>query len=134
MPQRRIVWIVVALLLGASSAAAQNLDALKHTTPEQRAAAQTQMMKSRLELSAAQLEQVKALNLKYARELDPILKGSGGMLERLSQARQIEQAKDGALQGVLSQPQFQKYTAAKEEMRKELEEKLAEKAGDDSDS
>jgi hypothetical protein len=126
MHRRRTIWIV-ALVLVASTAAAQNLDELAHTTPEQRAAEQTRMMKSRLDLSTDQLGQVEALNLKYAKEMDPVLKGSGGVLERLRKAREIDHAKDTALQGVLSESQFQKYAAAKQEMRKELEQKLAKK-------
>ena len=126
MHRHRILWIV-ALFVGASSAAAENLEALAHTTPEERAAVQTEMMKSKLDLSADQLEPVQALNLKYAREMDPVLKGSGGLFERLKKAREIAHAKDAALQGVLSEAQFQKYRAAKEEMRKELEQKLAKK-------
>jgi len=126
MQRQGVLWIVV-LVLVASSAAAENLDALAHTTPEQRAAEQTRMMKSRLDLSADQVGQVQAVNLKYAKEMDPVLKGSGGVLERLKQARQIDHAKDTALQGVLSESQFQKYTAAKQEMRHELEQKLAKK-------
>jgi uncharacterized protein involved in outer membrane biogenesis len=126
MQRQGVLWIVV-LVLVASSAAAENLDALAHTTPEQRAAEQTRMMKSRLDLSADQVGQVQAVNLKYAKEMDPVLKGSGGVLERLKQARQIDHAKDTALQGVLSESQFQKYTAAKQEMRHELEQNLAKK-------
>ena len=41
--------------------------------------------------------------------------------------QEIAHAKGTALQGALSEGQFQKYRAAKEEMRKELEQKLAKK-------
>jgi len=118
--------VLVAALTFAFGASAQG-DKLKTSTPEERAALQTELMKSKLDLSADQLPKLSALNLKYAQKMDPILKGSGGPLVRMREARELEQAKEGELAQILSPAQFEKYQAAKEEIRQKVEAKLAEK-------
>jgi hypothetical protein len=111
----RFLPFCLALLLLSAPGGGQELDALRHTTPEQRADLQTEMMESQLGLSGEPLEQVRAVNLKYAQEMDPVLKGSGSKFERLRKAREIEAAKDAAMKQVL--------------MRKRLEDELAKKQG-----
>src|ERR1700743_1877441 len=48
-------------------------DKLKEMSPQQRADFQTGLMKSKLKLDTQQIAKVKALNLKYAIKLQPIL-------------------------------------------------------------
>ncbi|HZO09312.1 MAG TPA: hypothetical protein VFC77_08035 [Myxococcota bacterium] len=124
---RRLVLHLAAATLLAGAAAAQDLSKLAGSTPAQRAAVQTEFMKTRLALGAEQVPKVEAINLKYAQQMQPILQGSEGPLMKLGAARRVDQAKDAELQGVLTPDQFQKYLAAKEEMRQHLEQKLMEK-------
>ena len=65
-PTTRTFFLVVASLLIAARALAVDIDSLKGTTPKERAEAQTLMMKEELGLSDAQVEKVRAINLKYA--------------------------------------------------------------------
>jgi hypothetical protein len=53
---------------------------LKGMTPPQRADFQTQLMKTKLNLDARQIVQVKAINLKYAYKFQPILTSDDGSL------------------------------------------------------
>src|SRR5205085_3921799 len=76
-------WIAVMVLLLATRVGAEGLDDLKDTTPAERAAAQTMMMKEKLSLTDDQLPKVKAINEKYAEQMDPILKGPGGMFMKM---------------------------------------------------
>jgi hypothetical protein len=59
-------WIAVLVLLLATRVGAEGLDDLKDTTPAERAAAQTTMMKEKLSLTDEQTPKVKAINEKYA--------------------------------------------------------------------
>ena len=118
--------LATALLL-AGAASAQEFQKLAGTTPAQRAAVQTEFMRTRLGLNEAQQKTIAALNLKYAEQMQPILQGSDGPLMKMAAARRVDEAKDAELRGVLTPEQYQKYLAAKEEMRQQMEQKLMEK-------
>jgi hypothetical protein len=118
----------ISLWMTASAAVAQSqLDELKKTTPEQRAAAQTEMMKAKLALTPDQTPKIAALNLKYAKESDPIIKSPEGPFRKFREIREINNRKEAELKQLLSPDQFQKYLAAKSEMREEFEQKMEKK-------
>ena len=119
-------WVAVTILAIAASAAAEGLDDLKDTTPGERAAAQTAMMKSKLALTDDQLPKIKAINEKYAEQMDPILKGSDGMLAKMRAMKEVEGQKEAELQGVLSKDQFDQFQAMKSEIKDKLVEKIKE--------
>ena len=116
----------IALLLCAVPSFAQ-MDQLRNTTPLQRAKLETAFMKMKLNLAPSQMKPVMGINLKYAEQMDPIIKGNGGKLRKASEAREINEAKDNELQTVLSGEQFQAYMASKEEMRQQMVEKIKSK-------
>ena len=115
------------LLIASAITASAQADKLKNTTPQERAKAQTLFMKSKLGLSEAQLPKVEAVNLKYAEKLDPVIKGSAGPLVKMEAVRQANEEKEAELKGILSPDQFQKYLAAKEEMREKLVNEMGER-------
>lgn len=123
--------IALVAVVWASAASAQ-MDKLKSSTPQQRADAQTEYMQSKLALTPDQTPKVAAINLEYAQQMDPILKGSDGPLVKMRAMRGIQDAKDGELQGVLTPEQFTQYQAMKEEMREKIEKKLEGAAGGSS--
>src|SRR5215470_3409862 len=86
----------VGSLLFALAASGQ-LDQLKNTTPEQRAKALTEMMTKKLGLSPEQTSKVADLNLKYANQMEPLIKGSEGPLVKMRQMREINEAKEAEL-------------------------------------
>ncbi|HEV8711590.1 MAG TPA: hypothetical protein VGX03_02035 [Candidatus Binatia bacterium] len=118
---------VIAVLLLAFSASAQ-LDKLKNTTPEERAEVQTAFMKSKLGLTADQTTKVADINLRYAQKMDPVIKGSSGLLTKRRQMNEVNREKEAELKQALSAEQFQKYLDSKEEMREKFEEQIGEKA------
>jgi len=126
-PHRLLAPCLVTALLLAAAASAQDLQKLAGTTPAQRAAVQTEFMRTRLGLSETQQQKIAALNLKYAEQMQPILQGSDGPLMKMAAARRVDEAKDAELRGVLQPEQYQKYLAAKEELRQHLEQKLMER-------
>ena len=118
---------VAVLLLVSPVGAQEMIDKLKNTTPQQRATLQNALMKEKLGLTDAEEPKIAAINLKYAEKMEPVIKGDLGMFARVREMRQINQAKEAELQQALTPPQFQKYLAAKDEIRQKFEEKISEK-------
>ena len=125
--QRTFAVGLLAGLLAAVPAFGQGEDAaqLAKIPPNVRAGAQTEFMTKKLSLTPQERTQVEAINLKYANQMQPVLEGSGGPLQRMREAKRIDEAKDAELKGVLTPQQFQGYVAAKEELRKKMMEKAA---------
>lgn len=115
---------IALCLLTAATVLASELDQLKDTTPAERAKAQTAMMKTKLGLTDEQAAKVGAINLKYAEKMDPIIKGSEGPLMKMHDARAVETQKEDELKALLSPDQFQKFQAAKDEMRERLSDQI----------
>jgi hypothetical protein len=127
-PPIRTFFVVVSLLIAAPVLAA-DIDALKETTPEERAEAQTLMMKENLGLSDAKVEKVHAINLKYAKVMDPTIQGADGPMMKGSVAHNRQAQKDGELKAVLSADEYQKYLASKQQMREHIVERIFEQRG-----
>jgi hypothetical protein len=68
---RRVLFVAASIVSIAGAAPAQDFQALAHTTPQQRAEAQTALMKERLGLGAPQLPKVQAINLEAAQKMGP---------------------------------------------------------------
>ena len=130
-PNRRALILSVTIMsfvsvLFAVTASAQ-MEELRNTTPAQRAKLETAFMKFKLQLSPEQVQQVGAINMKYAEQMEPIINGPGRKIGKLRQAGMIDQAKDQELQTALSPDQFGRYMASKEEMRRKVAEKARAK-------
>ena len=119
-----LLMAAMSLLIVVAAGAQNEMEKLKSSTPEERARLQTEMMKVKLSLTPDQTPKVAAINQKYAQRMEPIIKGQEGPLMRLRQMREVGQAKEAELKGVLSPEQFQKYLAEKQEMREKFEDKL----------
>src|SRR5262245_34044859 len=97
----RPVLVAVAVLI-ATGSLGQGLDGLKNTTPQERATAQTAMMKTKLGLTEEQTPKVAAINLKYAEKMEPIIKGTKGPLMKMRDAQGIQQEKEAELKQLLT--------------------------------
>lgn len=105
------------------------LDELKNTTPGERASLQTELMKSKLALTAEQTQAVADLNLKYANRMEPIIKGSSNSLSKMFQMRKINNGKETELKRILSPEQWEKFDASRDEMRQQFEAQIGKRAG-----
>jgi hypothetical protein len=118
-----IINVVVSclVLFTVFSAAAQDTQtSLKDKTPEQRAQFMTDMMKSKLSLDSVQLTKVQDINLKYAREADPVIKGDGGRFSKLRQLKSIQNQKDKELKTVFTVDQYKQYQELEAAMREKM--------------
>lgn len=127
--RKSVLGAAVILVLGLASAGRAQLDELKDTTPQQRAKAQTAFMKAKLGLAPEQLPKVEAINFKYAEKMEPVIKGDSGPFMKMRQMKEVNGEKESELQGVLSPDQFQKYLAAKDEMKEKVIQELKGRAG-----
>lgn len=91
-----------------------------NTTPEQRAERQTAQMKQKLALSTEQETTVAVINLKYARQMQPVIETGGRNLKTLKQVRSIISNKDGDLKKVLDKGQYTLYKDVKDEQRAQM--------------
>lgn len=123
---KNVIRLMAVLLLVPALAMAQ-LDDLKNTTPEERAAALTKMMQSSLSLDEKTTTAVSGINLKYAKETQTLMDSSGPQLGKLMTFRQNAQAKDAELKGVLTPEQYSLYEQKKDEMQAQMKQKLMEK-------
>ena len=105
------------------------LDELKNTTPGERASLQTELMKSKLALTAEQTQAVADLNLKYANRMEPIIKGSSNSLSKMFQMRKINNGNETELKRILSPQQWEKFDASRDEMRQQFEAQIGKRAG-----
>ena len=119
MSRVRVVACALYLLLIAATAQAQ-FAGLAKTTPEQRATAWTDVMEAKLDLSAAQLEKVSALNLESAQKAEPVIKGSGGRFSKIRQLRSIEAEKEKKLASLISAEQLETFESSSSELRSQV--------------
>ncbi len=121
----RHFYLATALMAAFSlNAVADEASNVLNSTPEQRASFQSQYMTEHLGLAAAVAAKVQVINLKYAEQMEPILKGTDGRLGKMQKSRGVLAAKDKELQGVLNPEQFQQYDGFKDEMKTALESSL----------
>lgn len=106
---------------------AQDKGNFKNSTPEQRAEMQTKWLKTKLELNEEQTTKVSAINLKYAKEMEPVIKGEGGKLARFKKAKSINDKKEAEYKPVFTTEQYEKYQKIKAEMRDEMKERMQER-------
>ncbi|MGC9195766.1 MAG: hypothetical protein ACP5IL_09980 [Syntrophobacteraceae bacterium] len=128
-PAKTFLPVLAITLLFSSTAFSAQRDVLKHSTPLMRAKLQTGFMKKQLNLTRNQTEQVMAINLKYAKEMEPVIKANGGKLMKLRQASAIRKAKDAELMKVLSPGQYEAYQASKKQMREQMIDKIMHERG-----
>jgi len=125
----RLAAVLLLVVVGWVASAAAQQEALKNSTPDERAKMQTMMMREKLSLTPDQVPKVEAINLKYAEQMQPVINGTEGPLMKMRAAEKIVSAKEAELKQVLTPDQFPKYLAMKEEMRDKMKERMMQKMG-----
>ena len=123
---RTLVLLALCLWVAPGVASAQLPPEVANSTPQERAKLITLVMKEKLALTPEQLPKVEAINLDAAQKMEPVLKGSEGPLIKMRTTKQVDQAKEAALQNVLTPQQFQQYLSSRDEMKQKAEQKLLE--------
>ena len=115
--------LTLLLMLSGQLAMAQNTSAMQDRTPQERARFQTEMMKNKFGLDSIQLNQVEAINLKYALKNEPVIKSGDNKLSKFRQLRSSQKEKEAELKKIFTAQQFKQYQALQDEMKVQLKEK-----------
>jgi hypothetical protein len=118
------IFLLTALLLVVTFTRAQKKTA---ANPEQRATKLTEWMKTNLQLNDDQATQVQTINLKYANKTQELQTQSLSRKQKMQILKENDKAKDAELKSVLTTEQYNGYQAKKEEIRKEMKERMREK-------
>jgi len=97
------------------------------STPEQRASKLTEWMKTNLQLNDDQATQVQTINLKYANKTQGLQTQSLSRKQKMQTLKENDKAKDAELKTVLTHDQYNSYQAKKDEVRKQMKERMREK-------
>ena len=91
-------------------------------SPEEMAKMETEQMKSELNLNSDQLNQVQAINLKYAQKMGEIFQQGppGDFAEMQKKMETLQKSKRAELEKVLSPDQLKKYDEMVEERRRNM--------------
>jgi hypothetical protein len=91
-------------------------------TPDERATALTEWMKTNLQLTAEQVGPVTDLNLKYANLNEKLRNSTSTRMQKAKTLKANEQDRDSELKAVLSAEQFKLYESKKKEMKEKFNE------------
>ena len=97
------------------------------STPEERASKLTEWMKTNLQLNDDQVTQVQNINLKYANKTQGLQTQSMSRNEKMQTLKANDKAKDAELKNIFTTDQYNTYQAKKDEVRKQMKEKMREK-------
>jgi hypothetical protein len=122
-----MAFLLPVLLLSGPAGRGQNVPPqyadtiakLKAATPEQRAKIQTDLMNTKLSLTADQYKQVSAINLFYARKIEPIFRSDANRFSKYQRIKPLLDEKDGKLKAVFTAEQFKNYQDVKAGMMSE---------------
>ncbi|QXD14136.1 hypothetical protein GQ464_011780 [Rhodocaloribacter litoris] len=124
---RNLTYVVVLLLtVGATSGPARaQQDIFAESTPEERAALLTDYLTELLALTdSTQIEQVRQINLTYARKNETVIMSNDRRLAKLKALRALNEQKDKELRRVLTDAQFATYQRNKEQLKQELKKRM----------
>ena len=114
-------FLLATLLALFTTASAQKM------TAEEQANKMTDWMKTNLKLTDDQVAKVQAINLKYANKMHEAKNSTQSKDEKKSSMKAESAAKDSEMKGVLTADQYKSYMAKKEEMKKDMKEKMMAK-------
>ena len=119
---------VISIMLAATVTFA-TAQQRQRQTPEESAKAYTERMETLLTLTAAQKTKIQAINLDLAKQMNAQFQSNQGNREAMLAAMQaIEKKRDDQYKPVLTADQYKKYLVDKEERRKEMEARRAQRS------
>jgi Spy/CpxP family protein refolding chaperone len=123
---------VISIVLVATitfAAAQQGQGQRQRQTPEESAKTQTERYEKLLNLTADQKTKIQAINLELAKEMSTKMQNNQGNRENMRTIfQEIDKKRDEKFKPVLTADQFKKYVDDKEEQRKEMEARRAQRS------
>jgi Spy/CpxP family protein refolding chaperone len=107
---------VIVFFCAEHSQAENFKEQLHQMSPEERAELQTRAMQEELDLNAQQRTDVYAINLKYAKQAQPLIEQSGRKQRKKQQTRKLRRQKNAQLKTVLTPEQYERYVRKKHDI------------------
>jgi len=96
--------------------------AIAQSTPDEKAKALTDRMKTNLTLNDDQYKSVYDINLDFIKKLGGVKEDGGSKMAKFKKLKEIDKSRDASLQKVLTEDQFKKFQTQKQETREEMKE------------
>ncbi|UZR97781.1 hypothetical protein [Chondrinema litorale] len=120
---------IIGLFL-ATNVFAQDADLdLASSTPEERAQMQTDKLAEKITMDDDQKEQLYAINLKYAEEIQPVLESDQSKISKLQEVKSINKDKDEEIKEIFNEEQYAAYEEMKKEVRKDVKQRYRSRRG-----
>lgn len=117
-----LVWLTPVFAAAQQEQGEKFRHLMEHTTPAQRARFEDRWMEKNLQLSHDQAAKVEEINLSAAEQTQSIYDSQQGKLRKGREIKRVQEEKERQLERVLTEEQFAKYQAKKEEMRQKMHE------------
>lgn len=129
MKTKSTLLLSVTLLLTLFYSCLSEAQQKRKITPEKMAEVQTRMQQKALDLDKAEVEQMKSINLKYAKKMQPLIQEIRATKnkEKLKRLRNMNQEKNYEVAQILSKEQYETYLKHQKKMRKKLRERRKRK-------
>ena len=124
------LFVISIMLVAAVSftAAQQGQGQRQRMTPEESAKTMTERMEKALNLTADQKTKIQAIELDLAKQMNTLRQNNQGNRDAMRSAMQeIDKKRDEKYKSVLTADQFKKYLEDKEQRRKEMEARRAQR-------
>lgn len=115
----KITYFLAFFLFAATSIFAQS-------TPDEKAKALTDRMKTQLTLTDEQYKPVYDINLEFVNKLGAVKEDGGGKLAKLKKVKEMDKNRDASLKKVLTEEQFKQFQTQKQETRDEMKARYKE--------
>lgn len=119
---KKTVLVIIGIMIYGMNIFAQNKD-FNETTPEKRAQIHTQWMEKTLVLNSKQVEQVKPINLRFAKEMEKIKLEDKSKIQKLKAVREIDELRISEFKSILTPTQLDTYNDKKKELFKMVRQK-----------
>lgn len=125
LPLRTVLTLI--FIAAVSVVRAQSIDTLKTWSVEEFAQKMTDQMTTRVPLAADQIDMVHRINLKFAGQVMPVVKGSGDQQSKLSQVKAFDRQRSDELEIFLNAEQMRQVRQIQYENRKKMKQRYYEK-------
>lgn len=119
--------LIIILAIAMRGAQAQDLDSVKTWSVEEFAQRLTDQMIPRVPLSPEQVDPVHKINLKFAGQVMPVIKGEGDQKSKLYKVKDMDRQRTGELEIFLNTEQMRQVRQIQAENRRKMKQRYTEK-------
>lgn len=119
----RFFLLAMTISVAGTTMAQDSSKAKPKRSPEELAKMQTQQLKRKLSLTAEQEPKVSATILDFSTKLVATRDSKAGKMKKMQEVKQLNDAKDLSMKGILTEQQYSDYLKLMEEQKEKVKEK-----------